>query len=180
MANGGPYLANKRHPGSSKSAGSNLGADSHRGVDTSVSTRGILHDCLYFTANALARTISRIADEEFYTTGLSPSHAFLLMLVAEQPGTAQKELGESLQLAPSTVTRLVDTLVHRDLVTRQSSGRKATISPTRSGKQLLPAIHEAWWRLHRRYSAVLGKAAGDKLTREIDRTQKQLEGFSGQ
>jgi DNA-binding MarR family transcriptional regulator len=98
------------------------------------------------------------------------------MLVAERPGLAQKGLGEALQLAPSTVTRLVDTLVHRRLVTRRSSGRTATVVPTQSGSQLLPAIHEAWWRLHRRYSAKLGKAAGKELTREIDRAQGVLEG----
>ena len=63
-----------------------------------------LHNCLYFTANSLARQISRLADEEFRLTGLSPSHAFLLMLVNEKPGITQKELGLALNLAP----------VHRD------------------------------------------------------------------
>jgi DNA-binding MarR family transcriptional regulator len=116
-----------------------------------------------------------MADEEFRPTGLSPSHAFLLMLVVERPGTAQKELGQSLQLAPSTVTRLVDALVRRDLVTRLSSGRTATVFPTDQGRQLLPAIQEAWWRLHRRYNAKLG-APGEALTRKIDRAQGELEG----
>jgi DNA-binding MarR family transcriptional regulator len=169
------HITSKRHLGSNKTASINGGADSERAVDAGISTRGILRDCLYFTANALARTISRIADQEFCATGLSPSHAFLLMLVAERPGTAQKELGEALQLAPSTVTRFVDSLVHRNLLTRQSSGRIATVSLTRNGRQLLPAIHEAWWGLHRRYSARLGKAAGEELTRAIDRAQRQLE-----
>ena len=65
----------------------------------------ILHNCLYFTANSLARVITRMAEEEFRATGLSPSHAFLVMLVNDKPGIGQKELCEQLYLAPSTVTR---------------------------------------------------------------------------
>ena len=42
--------------------------------------KSFLHQCLYFTANALSRIIARMAEEEFKTTGFSPSHAFLMMV----------------------------------------------------------------------------------------------------
>jgi DNA-binding MarR family transcriptional regulator len=167
-----PRATNKPRPRSSNPAGESRPRSPRRAP---ISTGGILRDCLYFAANALARTITRLAEEEFRTTGLSPSHAYLLMLVLEQPGTTQKELGESLQLAPSTVTRLVDTLVHRGLVTRRSSGRSTTVTPTPRARQLLPSIEQAWWRLRDRYSDSLGAAAGEALTRRIGRAQAQLE-----
>jgi DNA-binding MarR family transcriptional regulator len=50
-------------------------------------------------------------------TGLSPSHAFLMMLATDYPGIGQKELSERLHLAPSTVTRFIDSLVHKGYLT---------------------------------------------------------------
>jgi len=33
-----------------------------------------IHNCLYFTSNALARVFTRMAERAFRVTGLSPSH----------------------------------------------------------------------------------------------------------
>lgn len=134
----------------------------------------LLHHCLYFTANALSRTITRLAEEAFRTTGLSPSHAFLMMLVNETPGIGQKDLCDALQLAPSTVTRFIDTLVHRGLLERQSEGKISRVFPTERGIDLDGPIRMAWEALHRRYAEVLGREAGDRLTAEIDSASDRL------
>ena len=135
-----------------------------------------LHNCLYFTANALARQVSQIVEEEFRFTGLSPSHAFLLMLVDERPGITQKELSEALHLAPSTVTRFVDTLCHRrELVERRTEGKTARIYPTQKGLDLKDRISECRHNLYRRYSAVLGEEEGCSLTRTIDHASEKLK-----
>ena len=165
----------KREPESHDAAESSLGTSSFHETAPDISTKNILRDCLYFTANALARTISRLADVEFRSTGLAPSHAFLLMLVIESPGVAQKELSRSLQLAPSTVTRMVDALAAKKLVTRAISGRTTMVSPTQKGKKLLPTIHEAWWSLRRSYCEKLGEVEGDELARRIDEARAELE-----
>jgi len=138
-------------------------------------TAEILHHCLYFTANALSRVITRMAEEEFRFTGLSPSHAFLMMLVNDQPGITQKELGESLHLAPSTVTRFVDTLVYKGYLTRQAEGKISRIYATESGADLQQPIADAWKNLHMRYARILGLTEGDELTRQIDEASLKLE-----
>ncbi len=138
--------------------------------------KSILHHCLYFTANSLARVITRMAEEEFRMTGLSPSHAFLMMLATDDPGIGQKEVSEQLHLAPSTVTRFVDTLVHKGYLTRQSEGKATRIYPTQAGEALQQPIADAWKSLHQRYARVLGLDEGDELTAMIDRAAARLAG----
>ena len=65
----------------------------------------LLNSCLYFTASTLCRHITRMAEEEFMKVGVSPSHAYLLLVTQERPGISQKEAAEYLTLAPSTVSR---------------------------------------------------------------------------
>ena len=136
-----------------------------------------LHNCLYFTANSLARQVSQLAEEEFRFTGLSPSHAFLLMLVIERPGISQKELSEALHLAPSTVTRFVDSLqMQRGLVERRAKGKLAQIYPTDQGLKMRETIAKCWKGLYARYSEILGEERGCELTRAIDRASRKLKG----
>jgi hypothetical protein len=42
--------------------------------------------CMYFSANALARKIEKLAGDCWKKINLSPSHAYLLMVVVEDPG----------------------------------------------------------------------------------------------
>ncbi len=137
-------------------------------------SKSILHNCLYFTANSLSRVITRMAEEEFRKTGLSPSHAFLMMLVTDNPGIGQKELCEQLHLAPSTVTRFVDTLVYKGYLTRQTDGKASKVYATKEGEHLRQPIEDAWKSLHQRYAKVLGLQGGDKLTAMIDDASNKL------
>lgn len=126
-----------------------------------------LAGCLFFTSSSLARVVGRMADEEFSRIGVPASEAFLLMLAAERPGIAQKDLAACLHLAPSTVSRFVDALVRRGLVEKHSAGKSVEVSATEEGWARMPEIVNAWNGLHGRYSGILGKERGEQLTSAI-------------
>jgi len=130
-------------------------------------------ECLYYSANALGRVMTKMAEEEFAVTGLAPSYAFLLMSVNESPGIQPKELSKQLQLSPSTVTRLVEKMELREFVERKSVGRRTEVYPTRKSIELDTEIKEAWMNLYRRYSDILGEEADD-LTGAIYDAVKKL------
>ena len=133
-----------------------------------------LHCCLYFTANSLSRVVTRMAEESFMSTGLSPSHAFLLMLVNEQGSVVQKDLARQLHLAPSTVTRFVDQLEKKGLSQRRSEGKSTHVTSTAAGKALQGPIEKAWKDLYHRYSKILGEENGIELTRIIDEAAAKM------
>lgn len=137
----------------------------------------LLECCLFFTANALARTITRMGEESFAAVGMTPSYAFLLTLTFEQPGITQKELAARLQLAPSTVSRFVEALEHKGYVAREVRGRETCVFPTESGLALRPSIRVAWHGLYERYSSVLGIEQGEALTRLTADANRKLSGI---
>ena len=137
-------------------------------------TEELFHNCLYFTANSLARKITKMADECFKMTGLAPSHAFLMMLVNDYPGIGPKALGDHLNLAPSTVTRFVDALIYKGFLTKTAQGKNTFIEITDQGKDLLEPIAAAWKNLYCRYSDILGEENGQNLTRTVDEAGKKL------
>lgn len=135
----------------------------------------LLDYCLYFTANSLARAMTRMAEEEFGSLGIAPSHAYLLMRVNDIPGISQKDLAAQLSLAPSTVTRFIDELERKGYLTRQVDGKVSHVRLTKEGVQLQEKIVAAWYGLYVRYSRALGEEQGHQLTQMIKEATRKLE-----
>ena len=131
--------------------------------------------CLYFTANALARKVEKLAIESWKKLHLSPSHGYLLKLVIEEPGMQPGELSDQLQLTPSTITRLIEKLEEKKLVVRTTDGRVTNVYPTPAGKNLLPEIKECIKDFYESYATVLGKEESSKLVNTMHRLSDKLE-----
>lgn len=96
--------------------------------------------CLYFMSNALARKVEKLAQESWKPVGLSPSHAYLLLAVLEEPGIQPGTLAAQLQLQPSTITRLMQKLEEKKLLVRTNEGKLTNVYPTPKAKELFPKM----------------------------------------
>jgi len=131
--------------------------------------------CLYYTANALSRKITKMADEAFAPTGLAPSHAFLMMSINREAGLQPSQLSEIMLLTPSTLTRLIEKLESRKLVERGYKGKYTYVFPTAEGKKLNPKLKIAWESLYKNYTSILGENEARNLTKQIFKSIEKLE-----
>ncbi len=129
---------------------------------------------MYFTANSLARKIDKLAQESWDKVDLSPSHAYLLMMVLEEPGIQPGLLADHLQLQPSTVTRLIEKLEEKKLLVRTTEGKMTNVYPSPKGKDLLPKLKECLNEFYSRYSAILGKDESAKLVQNMGKVADKL------
>lgn len=131
--------------------------------------------CLYFTANSLSRSITEMAKEEFAMTGLDPSYAHLMLLLIDKPGLSQNELGQLMNLKPSTITRFMEKLQQKALINRVQEGRNFFIYPSETGKEKAKQIRKALNNLYIRYCKLLGEDFAVKLTADILAANKILD-----
>jgi DNA-binding MarR family transcriptional regulator len=123
--------------------------------------------CLYYSANALARLMTKLADETFASVNLAPSYAFLLMTVNRAPGIQPTEISKKMMLQPSTVTRLVEKMEFKGYLERRHEGKNTYVHPTQQALDLDADIRKAWQDLLRRYEEQIGKAESQRLTSDI-------------
>ncbi len=131
--------------------------------------------CLYFTSAALARKIEKLATESWKPVGLSPSHAYLLTAVLDDPGIQPTTLCEHLQLQPSTITRLMQKLEEKKLVIRTTEGRITNVYPTPKAKELAPKMRECMNHFASQYAQVLGKEESAKLVQSMTKIADKLK-----
>ena len=121
------------------------------------------NECMYFISAAFARKVERLAVTSWKEVNLSPSIAYLLMLVIEEPGCQPTYIGNHLHLKPSTVTRFVEKLEERKLIIRTTEGKLTNIYPTPKGKEMYPELKKCLQDFMSRYDKLIEKNEATKL-----------------
>lgn len=129
---------------------------------------------MYFASNALARKMERLALQSWKKVKLSPSHAYLLMLVLEQPGIQPGAISGQLHLSPSTITRLIEKLEEKKLLIRTTEGKTANVYPTPKGKELAPVLQQCQDEFARNYISLLGKEESSRLVHSMNKISDKL------
>ena len=113
-------------------------------------------DNLYYTTVALSREIASVAETAFLDLGLTPSDSYLLMTVNEKPNIQPTEISEKILLAPSTITRMIEKLEKRHIVTRSNEGKYTYVAATQKGKDMYPLIIAKWNEINDNFLQKLG------------------------
>lgn len=128
---------------------------------------GYFDECLYYSANQLARKMNRMAEEAFSKTDLTPTQGFTLILVGERMINSPSGIAKELNMKPSTITRFLDTLEKLNYVRREHIGRKTLVSITNRGNAKINEIYQCWREIHDIYALELGEPVSKVLTRAI-------------
>jgi MarR family transcriptional regulator, organic hydroperoxide resistance regulator len=130
--------------------------------------------CLYFTSAALARKVEKLAIQIWDAVDLSPSHAYLLMTILEQPGIKPSVLSAELQLQPSTISRLLDKLEGKKFIVRTSEGKLSNVYPTPKAKELQPKMNQCVQQFSQQYVSLLGAAESSRLVQDMVKIADKL------
>lgn len=131
--------------------------------------------CLYFVTNALARKVEKLANQSWKRVDLSPSHAYLLMLVIDNPGMQPGALSDQLHLTPSTITRLIEKLEEKKLVIRNTEGKVTNVYPTQKAKEMQGILKECLYEFYNNYCNILGKEESKQLVQNMLTIADKLE-----
>ncbi len=132
-------------------------------------------DNLYYTTVAFSREISSIADVTFADLGLTPSDAYLIMCVNEKPNIQPTEISAKILLAPSTITRMIEKLEKRDIVTRTYEGKYTFVAPTAKGKDIYGSVVKKWDEIGAQFTKKLGDSTVSSLIQFTTQAVKMLK-----
>lgn len=131
--------------------------------------------CLYFNVNALARKVNAIWDQAFAEFELSPAHAYLLRLVLASPGITQTRISAELRLEKSTVTRFINVLEEKRLLSRTRAGRETMVNPTVQARKIQKRLNQTGDELYQHMLNTVGKTDLLALVKQLRKTGNNLE-----
>ncbi|MCK0145367.1 MarR family transcriptional regulator [Arenibacter sp. F26102] len=134
----------------------------------------LLENCLYFSSGQLFREISTLAEINFAPLGLTPSYAFLLMIIHDKKEVATGDAAKIIGLNASTITRLADKLISRKLISRRQEGRNIYLTTTDELTDFIPKVYACWEQLGVDYTNVLGETSVNELKLKINLANKKF------
>jgi DNA-binding MarR family transcriptional regulator len=125
------------------------------------------NQCLYHASVAMGRSLTRLADEQFKPLEITPTMGFILMTAKTAPGVIIRDLALVHQLDMSTISRTIDKLVAKGLVTRQGQGREMRIFNTQKGMRKEAEARSAWDKLKLTYRTLLTEGRSRHLAEQV-------------
>lgn len=111
--------------------------------------------CLFHAASALARSLTRLADEHFKPLEITSTMGFILMTAQEAPGILISDLALVHHLDVSTISRALDKLETAQFVKREGTHKNIRVFITPTGARKEADARSAWNKLRQAYGLIL-------------------------
>ena len=133
--------------------------------------RTIAGECLAVRARVLGRAITAVFDDELRPLGLTTPQLNLLVATERMGRPAPGELGATLHLEKSTLSRNLRLMEEHGWLRREAGedGRSHALALTAAGRRLLVKALPAWTRAQERAAELLGGAGARALASAGDR-----------
>ncbi len=126
-----------------------------------------LYDSMYFGVARMHRIVSKVADDAFKSTGMSPTYGLLMMLLDAWKELTPSDISSSLDISPSTTTRFLDKLDRLGYISRRSEGIYSYVSLSPTGLQKLPEIKGTFEELEMKLSRMLTSRVANRIKPQI-------------
>lgn len=135
------------------------------------------HSCsLYFASGVFVRQIEKLAKAVWKDSGLHPSHAHVLLLILNSDlGMSYPTfLATEMQMSPSTITRLLEDLEKKGLITRSPYEKLMVVDATKKAKEMLPLLERCQDEFDRRCRTLLGEKEAHQLASFLNQSADRL------
>lgn len=139
------------------------------------SAQDYLDSSIFFAVKKLNRALTKIAEDFFHKVDLKPSYVPILLILSHENGKIQKDLAKMLCITAPSMTRLIEKLVHKDLVKVVCEGRTKRIYLTDKGRDIIPELCQVHLALHEEINQLVKTGFSDTLIAELNQIANQLQ-----
>lgn len=122
---------------------------------------------MHAITNSISREITGFYDSYFKEYKLATSYIELLLMIEDYEKISQKVIVTKMNLAPSTITRFLNKLIKKGLVSKMMDGRISYVELSEQGKKDVPKMREKYEQADEDLKEILG-------ARYVDTTKQLL------
>ena len=132
------------------------------------------HGCLATRVRQLSRIVTRVYDDAMRPLGITGSQFTLLTQLGQQDGITAVEIGYSLDIEKSTLSRNLKRLLHLELIEMDPpAGRRGRgLHLTPKGQAMIKDAYPVWNEAQRRATAILGIESRTALDQLLHNAEK--------
>jgi DNA-binding MarR family transcriptional regulator len=126
--------------------------------------RRIAGECLAMRSRRVARTVTRLYDDALRPLGIGAAQLGLLVVIQRRAPVSPADIGRTLELEKSTLSRNLQRLRAARLIDERQDGRGKQLTLTPAGRRRLDDAYPLWRGAQRSALAALGEPLAAALS----------------